>query len=907
MSLASGTKLGPYEILSPLGKGGMGEVFRARDSRLDRDVAIKVLPATFSANIELKQRFEREAKSISSLSHPNICTLHDIGCEDGVDYLVMEFLNGETLAQRLRKGPLPTDDVLRIGTEIASAMDKAHRAGVIHRDIKPGNMMLTKSGAKLLDFGLAKHAPGQSELASAPDAATMTEALTGKGTIVGTFQYMAPEQLEGKEADARTDIFAFGAVLYEMATGTRAFSGKSRASLIASIMSASPRPISEIQPMTPPALEQVVRTCLAKEPDDRVQTAHDVKLQLQWLAEGGSQVGAPVVTTPRRKRRAWIAVLAAVGFAIIALYYAVLFHRQTSSPPAVIRAYAPAPPNGSFVARGQGSGGAGPVCISPDGTQLAFVAKLKNGEEALYVRPLDSLVALPLPGTKGARYPFWSYDSREIGFFSDDGKLKKIGAAGGPAVTLCDAPSGRSGSWNRDGVILFAPGSMTSLHRISSAGGESQAVTNRKQGDASHRWPFFLPDGNHFLYWVREKGGGSYSKKNEIRIGSLSGETDKRLVQVSSNAAYASGHILYSRDGTLLARSFDTSSKDLGSAAVPVAEGVHFDAAYSQAAFSVSRNGVLVFQPGSSSANTQLVWYDRKGKEISTLGEPALFRGSVRLSPDGQQVATGIVDAQSGYCNLWIIEVSRGIRSRFTFGMDWDEQAVWSPDGNRLVYTSYRAGSLSQMYEKPFSGVGTEKLVFAPKSGESTRWSRSGDWPLDWTRDGRWIIFRLNADDERLLPDLWAFEVSANAAPIPIVETPFFEEEARFSPDGKWIVYSSEESGQAEIYAAPFPGPGRKWQVSTAGGYGPAWGVDGKEIYYVGRDANLMSVEVSADETGLQLGQSNVLFRLPPSTGPNRYDVTADGKKILVRRALDFESGNQLIIVTNWDAELQQK
>lgn len=883
------TKLGPYEIVAPLGAGGMGEVYRAKDTRLDREVAIKVLPAHLTRSVEFKQRFEREAKSISQLAHPHICTLYDVGHHEGNEFLVMELLKGETLAQRITKGALPLDQVFRYGIEIASALDAAHRKGVVHRDLKPGNIMLTKTGAKLLDFGLAK---SSGVMASDPNAVTMSQPLTGKGTILGTFQYMAPEQLEGAEADARTDIFAFGSVLYEMATGKRAFEGASRASLIASIMSSQPRAISELQPMTPPALDHVVRSCLAKDPDERVQTAHDVKLQLEWIQSAGSQAGAPVVTRSRRKRREWIAWSAA-ALAFVAVFFAAESYRAASTAPRVIRAFVPAPEHSNFVFMGQGPGGAGPLSLSPDGTQLAFVAKAEGGVELLYVRPLNSLTARSLAGTEGARYPFWSYDSKTIGFFVG-GKLKKIDAAGGPAVALCNAASGRGGTWNRDEIIVFTPEAEGPLFRVSSSGGEATPVTVAKEEEETHRWPYYLPDGRHFLYFIRVRGGASFSEKNYVMLGSLDGTTNQRLVQASSNVIYASGHILFVREGTLMAQPFDVARLQLGGGAFPIAERVQFDAAYTSGVFSASQNGVLAFQSGSASAGAQLVWLDRDGKELGTLGEPALYSG-LRLSPDGQLVAAAILDVKSGHSSLWIVDVSRGLRTRFTFAASWDDSPVWSPDGQRLIFDSDRAGG-THLYQKSVSGVGDEELI---------QFSESNADPYDWSADGRWIVAQARKPQQSK-GDLWALDLSADAKPVPIVQSPFDEWGARFSPDGRWISYVSDESGENQVYVAPFPGPGRKWQISAAGGFLPQWRRDGKEIFYVAQDLKLMSVDVGADESSFQVGQARTVFQLPPPGGETYYDATPDGQKFLVKKGVGSTSESPLTLVVNWPAELKK-
>jgi predicted Ser/Thr protein kinase len=523
MTLAQGTRLGPYEILASVGAGGMGEVYRARDTRLDRTVAIKVLPSHLSSNPEIRQRFDREARTISSLSHPHICALHDVGHQDGIDYLVMEFLEGETLTDRLSRGALPAEQVLRYSIEIADALDKAHRQGIVHRDLKPGNIMLTKSGVKLVDFGLAKLAaagPANTSVSILPTQAGMN--LTQEGTILGTFQYMAPEQLEGKEADARSDIFAFGAVLYEMATGKKAFSGKSQASLIASILSAEPPPISSVQPMTPPALDRVVKTCLAKDPDDRWQTAHDVMLQLKWIAEGGSQAGVPAPLVARRRgheRLAWgvAAVLAVSTIALAAVQLA-----RPRAAVRVVRSSLLPPEKTTYHFIGDA---AGPPAVSPEGLQIAFTARDSSGKSLLWVRSLDSPVPRAVAGTEDAMYPFWSPDSKFIGFFAG-GKLKKIEASGGPAFALCDAGDARGGTWNKDGVIVFEPHFRDPLFRVPATGGKAAPVTkfDESRRETTHRFPFFLPDGSHFLYLAGSHAVGTESELHAIYLGSLDGK-----------------------------------------------------------------------------------------------------------------------------------------------------------------------------------------------------------------------------------------------------------------------------------------------------------------------------------------------------------------------------------------------
>ncbi len=888
MALSTGTRLGPYEILSPLGAGGMGEVYRALDTRLGREVAVKVLTQHLSSSADLRARFEREARTVSSLNHPHICTLHDIGREGDTEYLVMELVEGETLAARLERGPLPTDALLRHAIEIADALDKAHRQGIVHRDLKPGNVMLTKSGVKLLDFGLAKAiaplAPPGS-LTALPTQANLTQ----EGTILGTVQYMAPEQLEGKETDARTDIFAFGVVLYEMATGKKAFSGTSQASLISAIMRSDPPPISTIQPMTPAALDRAVKTCLAKDADERWQSAHDLASELRWIAEG-PRTGAVAPALARRKIRErlfWGLTVVALLLAVAAVV--VRDGNRTEVVPGPTRTSILLP--GKTALRG--------LALSPDGRTLALVARDSSGRSLLWIRPLDSFSVQPLPGTENPSFPFWSPDSRFVAFFAD-GKLKKIEASGGPPQTLCDAPINRGGTWNQEGVILFAPASEGPIYRVSASGGLPTPVTriDPSRGEASHRWPFFLPDGRHFLYLVASFGSGGQVERHGIYVGSLDSEEEKFLLRAKSTVAYAHpGYLIFTRERILLAQPFDLKDLRITGDPFPVAEEIQYFRQTYNALFSVSQNGALLYQPRSASGVSQLVWYDRSGKEIGSLGAPG-EQANPRISPDGKRVALDIVDPQTDNTDIWIYESSGGIPTRFTSDPAVETSPIWSPDGGRIVFTSPRP-SHPDLYQRSSSGAGNEEALLP---------SERSKIPTDWSLDGRFILYRTYDATTNL--ELWVLPVGGDRKPIPFIKTTFGVSHGQFSPDGRWVAYSSNESGTWEIYVAPFPGPGGTWKVSRAGGSEPRWRRDGKELFYLAPDRKLMAVDVKEGPT-FEADVARPLFQTRPrehisSVDLFSYDVSADGQRFLVNTDVGETSTTPLTVVLDWTSTLKR-
>jgi len=777
--------------------------------------------------------------------------------------------------------------VLRYGIEIADALDKAHRQGIVHRDLKPGNVMLTKSGVKLVDFGLAKFSGAPTGGAFASFSALPTEGrpLTEEGRLLGTVQYMAPEQLEGKEADARTDIFALGATLYEMATGQKAFSGRSQASLTSAIMSSEPQSISSIQPMAPPALDRVVRTCLAKDPEDRWQTAHDIAVQLKWIAEGGSAVGLPAPVAARRKGRERLAWALLGATALTLAVVSALFVATRGEPSRRIQASLLPPEKSAFAFD------SGPMALSPDGRRIAFVAPQPGGSNVLWVRPLDGLSAQPLAGTEGASYPFWSPDSRFLGLFAD-GKLKKIQTSGGPPQTLTDAQSGRGGSWNREGVILFSPTSRAPIHRVSFSGGASVAVTELAGSpvEFSHRWPSFLPDGRHFLYLAMS----AQQDKSGIYVGSGDSKQRKLLLNANSNVAFAPpGCLLFYRERTLLAQPFDAKRLRLTGEAFPVGEKVQYLANVASAAFSVSQNGVLAYQAGGAGGKSQLAWFDRSGKQLETVGAPA-DSSQLRLSRDGRRVAVAISDSQ-GSGDLWLYDLARRTPSRFTFDPANDFAPVWSPDDSLIVFGSARKGP-GDLYQNLAAGTGADEALLASDAVKA---------PTDWSQDGRFIAFQMNDPKTKTRSDLWLFSVSDRKA-TPFLQTEFNERQAKFSPDGRWMAYMSDESGKEEIYVQPFPGPGGKGQVSTAGGRYPTWRRDGKELIYLEPPNKLMAVEVRT-EPAFAAGIPKLLFepRLKPIL-ERQFDVSSDGQRFLVNLALQEEASAPVTLVLNWTAELKK-
>jgi len=861
----------------------MGEVYRARDTRLERTVAIKILPKEMSADAARKQRFEREAKTISGLNHPNICVLHDVGSQDGVDYLVMECVEGETLAKRLEKGALPLEQVLKYSAQIADALDKAHRAGIVHRDLKPGNIMLTASGAKLLDFGLAKPAApvGGMTLTAAVPSAPVTQ----EGMVVGTFQYMSPEQIEGKELDGRSDIFSLGAVLYEMLTGQKAFEGKSQLSVASAILEKEPAAICTIKPLTPPALDHAIKKSLAKLPDERWQSAGDLSSELKWIGEGGSQTGGPVALLQARRfgpRLAWaVAVVSLLALIVVAIWS--LNPKQQEQA-----MYFPAPMR--FPGRD--------IAISPNGHTIAFVAYLESARKnVIWIYELGSPDAKSLSDTEGATYPFWSADGRSLAFFAE-GKLKKMDMQGGPVQTLCDAPSGRGGTWNKDGVILFTPeatlGPGRGLYRVSSSGGTPVQVTDpdTSRGEQSHRWPVFLPDGKHFLYMAANFSGRK--GVNAIFVGALDSKEKRLVMEAKANAVYAApGYLLFPSEKALLAQRFDSKRFTLIGEPTPVVMDIKYQSLLRKAEFAVSDNGLLVAQTGSAAALSQPVWFDRKGNAVGVVGKPDEFQ-NIFIAPNGRAVAVDIADETSENLNsdIWEYDLQRESAKRLTFPPSTQVVPIWSPDSSRLVFSSNRKINFN-LYMKNSDGSQEEKNIELEDVDHV---------PNDWSRDGKHILFTHGRD-------LW-FLTLPELKSTPFLKAPAVIRNGQFSPDGKWVAYASNETGKWEIYVTSFPDAQGKWEISTGGGEQPRWRGDGKELFYLSSDRKMMAAQVTTGAT-FDAGTPVALFQTNPRQPISNndqfvYDVSRDGQRFLINTPIKQAETQPMSIVLNWPAKLKK-
>ena len=911
MALTSGTRLGPYEIQSPLGAGGMGEVYRARDTRLDRTVAVKVLASHLSSSPELKQRMEREARAISSLNHPNICTLHDIGSQDGTNYLVMEYVEGETLDERLQRGPLPLKQVVEYGMQICDALEKAHRAGIVHRDLKPGNVMLTASSAKLLDFGLAKPAlmsvQANSEKGNlTPSTPTMNlsmltakpEALTRQGMVIGTFQYMAPELLQGLEADPRSDIFAFGCVLYEMVTGRRAFEGKTQLSVMSAILEKDPQPISDMQPTSPAFLDYTVRTCLEKNPEDRFQTAHDVKLQLGWIAKSATQSGPPALAS-KSHTKLGLTAIAVLALGVIALAAALV----TAGPQRRVLRTNLLPPEGTIFETLYRNGA---PSLSPDGTHVAFIAQ-KGGKNVLWLRSLDHLESTPVEGTDDAYYPFWSADGMAVAFFRQ-GKLWRTDLNAGAPTPICDAPEARGGSWSRGDIIIFTPSFGGPIFQVPAAGGTPQPVTKVPVASAylSDRWPSFLPDGKHFLFL--HSPFGTAGDKNEVHLGALDG-TDKVVLEGRFYAArYVAGRLLAVRDGSLMAWKFDISTGKVSGDPVRVVDKIETDSITALPVFSISEQGTLLYQSATGEVgNDRHFWMDEKGKQISQLSDPSVY-GPTRISPDGSRIAMDVI-GQVGLSPLWIWDLNGGTRTQISASNQFADTPVWSADGRTIFFDIFGAEVRDELHVVPVDGSQPERTLI--KSDRDLM-------PTDVTNDGKWLLYEeavaAPRDNHQSIgfsslladADLKAFPLTPDGKAFTVLEHVSNGSNARLKPGANdWIAYQSNLSGRPQVYLTRFPDPAAKYQVSKDGGAQPVWSRDGKTLYYLDAFQKLTAVDVDVAGDSLHMGSPRTLFQtgIRHSIPTDGYDVSRDGRFLVLNSIT--ESTAPVVLVTNWDMELK--
>ncbi|HEV2351088.1 MAG TPA: protein kinase [Terriglobia bacterium] len=917
MPLTLGTKLGPYEIVAPLGAGGMGEVYRARDTKLNRDVALKVLPEAFSADSQRMARFEREAQVLASLNHPNIATIHGLEESGTTRALVMELVEGPTLAERIsvaavsdrrpgtgaQRAPLQLDEALEIARQIAEALEFAHERGIIHRDLKPANVKITPDGlVKVLDFGLAKALDPEDSGSNLPNSPTLSPTLsiaaTQAGVILGTAAYMSPEQARGKKVDRRADIWAFGAVLYEMLGGKQPFSGGTISDTLAEVLKFEPD-WNALPPGTPASIQKLLRRCLAKDPKRRLRDIGEARITIEETLSG-SDVGpglAPALmdgsTRPPQVaalRRALPWAVAGV-FLIAAIISTAAYLRLARVPVRAIISEIPPPPGTGFAFNP--TNGAIPE-LSPDGTRMAFVASGKDGKQLLWVRPLDSTEAHPLHGTEGTMTPFWSPDSRYLGFFAN-GKLRKIEVSGGATVDLCDAPWGRGGAWAPDGTILFAPNIDSTIYRISAGGGSPTAVTrfDQSRGETSHRWPQFLPDGRHFIFYANsstENDGGAY-------VASLEGGEAKLVLKGSSNAVYAAGDLLFVQGGNLMAQLFDMSHFQVVGDPSALADSVGVLQIARRALLTASSNGILGYWTNGASVGVgQPLWFDRKGKQVGSISSPGFVTASPHLSPDGTKLAAQ--RARVGGWDIWTIDLGRGAETRLTFNPAVNTSPVWSPDGARIAFASNRSG-LFQIYEKPANGTGATTRLLQDDAN---------DTPSSWSADGKYLAYHRLNQQGKSASDIWVLPSFGDKKPFLFLTSQFNKRDPAFSPNGKWLAYSSDETGRDEVYIAPFPKANGKWEASTNGGTLPRWRRDGEELFYIAPNQMLMSVDVQRKGDSIEISSPHALLQIyPPLITSIPYDVSIDGKKFIVVTQTAETSTVPVTLVVNWPARLKKQ
>ena len=884
-TLSPGAHLGPYEIESLLGVGAMGEVYRARDTRLSRIVAVKILPVQGGGEPLRRRRFHEEARAISSLNHPHIRALYDVGSHEGLDFLVMEYVEGETLESRIAKRPLGLERALTYAVQIAEALDAAHRHGIIHRDIKPANIMVTGAGIKLLDFGIAR-LWDELQTPAAPGAGTT---LTNASSVPGTTAYMAPEQLEGAQGDARSDLYACGSVLYEMLSGRKPFEATTRARLIAAVLEHEPAALTAPYSI-PPALERAVMKCLAKDPEARWQTARDLASELAWIQHAPA---APV--TPTRDRAAWLGWAAALVLLAVLAGLVVVNRSETSTSSAALAPirFVAQPPAGSVITVAAGS-----FAVSPNGRYLVFSAAQSGGPRMLWLRGIDAFEARPLPRTEGGQFPFWSPDSREIAFFAG-GQLKKVGVGGGQPQIIAEAPTGQWGTWGSGGDILFTPIPGTALHHVRASGGAIRVVYT---GDRARvGGPEYLPDGRHFLLGVIEPG--KPLEQVSLYIGTVDNPLERLFARADSQALYVEpGYVLYMRAGSLVAHPFDAATLEVRGEPLAVSEPVGFVSAQRRASFSASQNSVLAYREGVTT--TELTWFDRTGRRLGTAAPPGRYVNPA-VAPDGVRVAVTQLNPTGDGSEIWLFE-PRGSRA-LTSTPTREDYAVWSPDGTRVAYAANPEGPLD-IYAKD-SGATAEQR------GDLLLKTEGGKWPMDWSAPRSALVFLdVRGGITPRLPYLATLgEPHRAAAPTPLHSgsAPLYsEDQVQVSPDGEWLAYVSDVTGSSQVYVRTFEG-GRRWQISTAGGFEPKWRADGRELFYIAPDQQMMSVELSATGGTLQAGAPRPLFKteilgVPYQNGlvRNEYSVTPDGSRFLINQPTSGSAAYAIRVLVNWPALL---
>ena len=886
MALSPGSRLGPYDIAAQIGAGGMGEVYRARDTNLGRHVAIKVLPEAVAADRDRLARFDREARTLAALNHPNIAAIYGLERSGGTIALVMELVEGLTLADRIAHGAIPVAEALPIARQIVEAIEAAHEQGIIHRDLKPANVKVTPDGrVKVLDFGLAKAFVAKQSAEEVGNSPTLSALPTMQGVIMGTAAYMSPEQSRGKTVTKATDIWAFGCVLYEMLTGKQAFPGEDVTDILAAVVRGEPD-WSSLPKDTPPAIRTLLQRCLRKNRPERLQDAASVRIEIADVLSGATPTTFEAATAaPHKSRERWAGVAAAVLLiATVALgAWVTVLRRPPAQAPSVRFSIGP-PEGATFITNPQN-----PI-VSPDGSKLAFLAQAGPSKPSqLWVRALDSETAQPIAGTENASQPFWSADSQSLAFYAG-GYLKKIAVSGGPAQTLTESTIGSQGTWSRDGVVLFS--TANTIYRVSSDGGKATQVTvlDSSRQELLHQWPYLLPDGKHFLFLARS----SNPENNAIYAASLDSPQRRLLANVLSNPVYAPpGYLLFNREGTLMAQPFDAQRLKLTGGEVPIAENVDFNPVNGRAAFSASENGVLGYRTGAGSYS-RLIWFDRSGKQLGVLGDPARYF-DVQLSP-GKHASVSIVDPAKRTSDIWIFDVESGAKTRFTFDPADEVAMVWTPDGTRAVFNSQKKGHFD-LYQKNADLTGTEELLFEDNLNK---------YPVSFTPDGKFLLYVSFGGPTG--SDLFVLSL-ADRKSVPFLNTSFSETPGGFSPDGRWIAYVSNESGSNQVYVAPFPGPGGKRQVSTMGAIGgnARWSHDGSEIFYTA-PGSLMAAAVNGGGTSFEVGAVKPLFqtRLPTSRMQNdmQYDVSRDGRFLI--KVSEQTSSAPIRVVMNWTAALKK-